>query len=158
MFPIKKLFQHLVDFTSAFIIHQNLTQKLHTLGLNPQCNWILDVLTGHSQSVSITPSNISLRTGSIQGCVLSPLLFTILTYVCRVIVPSCLLTTVVWGHITGRIIEEGGTSEALIQREQPLKQVEKDPGDDCGFQVKHAHLWKLRGNGLELQLPGRTPQ
>lgn len=34
-----------------------------------------------------------------------------------------------WGHITGRILEEGGTSEALIQREQPLKQ---DPGDDCG--------------------------
>lgn len=66
------------------------------------------------------------------------------------------------GHITGRTLEEGGTSEALIQREQPLKQVEKDPGDDCGFQVKHTHLWKLRGNGcgsgLELQVPGCTPQ
>lgn len=66
------------------------------------------------------------------------------------------------GHITGRILEEGGTSEAPIQREQTLKQVEKDPGDDCGFQVKHAHRWKLRGNGcgsgLELQVPGCTPQ
>lgn len=66
------------------------------------------------------------------------------------------------GHITGRILEKGGTSEALIHREQPLKLVEKDPGDDCGFQVKHAHLWKLRGNscgsGVELQVPGRTPQ
>lgn len=66
------------------------------------------------------------------------------------------------GHITGRILEEGGTSEARVQREQTLKQVEKDPEDDCGVQVKHAHLWKLRGNGfgsgLELQVPGRTPQ
>lgn len=44
-----------------------------------------------------------------------------------------LQTTVVLGHITGRTLEEGGTSEALIQREQPLKLVEKDPGDDFGF-------------------------
>lgn len=91
MFPIKSSFNIFVDFTSAFIIPQNLTQKLHTLGLNPQCNWILDILTGHSQSVSITPSNITLSTGSIQGCGLSPLLFTMLTYVCRVIVPSCFI-------------------------------------------------------------------
>lgn len=91
LFPIKSSFNIFADFTSAFIIPQNLTQKLHTLGLNPQCNWILDVLTGHSQSVSITPSNITLSAGSIQGCVPSPLLFAMLTYVCRMIVPSCFI-------------------------------------------------------------------
>lgn len=65
-----------------------------------------------------------------------------------------LQTTVVLGHITGRTLEEGGTSEALIQREQPLKLVEKDPGDDFGF----GNSGNGCGSGLELQVPGRPPR
>ncbi|KAF7658945.1 hypothetical protein LDENG_00005470 [Lucifuga dentata] len=82
---VKMLF---IDFSSAFntIIPQQLVEKLSTLGFNTQlCNWILDFLTGRPQSVRIgkrTSSTITLSTGSPQGCVLSPLLFTLLTHDC----------------------------------------------------------------------------
>ncbi|KAK3508631.1 hypothetical protein QTP70_000917 [Hemibagrus guttatus] len=45
-----------IDFSSAFntIISQHLTEKLSLRGLNTSlCNWILDFLTGRSQSVQI---------------------------------------------------------------------------------------------------------
>ncbi|KAI3368909.1 hypothetical protein L3Q82_025424 [Scortum barcoo] len=86
-----------VDFTSAFntIIPQTLVQKLTTLGLSSTlCNWVLDFLTDRPQSVRIhdvSSSSISLSTGSPQGCVLSPLLFTLLTHDCSAIHPSCLI-------------------------------------------------------------------
>ncbi|KAK3556547.1 hypothetical protein QTP70_009456 [Hemibagrus guttatus] len=78
----------LIDFSSAFntIIPQHLIEKLSLLGLNTSfCNWILDFLTGRPQSVRIGNSFSSittLRTGAPQGCVLSPLLFTLLTHDC----------------------------------------------------------------------------
>ncbi|KAK3574279.1 hypothetical protein QTP86_004378 [Hemibagrus guttatus] len=77
-----------IDFSSAFnaIIPQHLTQKLSLLGINTSlCNWILDFLTGRPQSVQIgnsTSSAITLNTGAPQGCVLSPLMFTLLTHDC----------------------------------------------------------------------------
>ncbi|KAK3553651.1 hypothetical protein QTP70_006859 [Hemibagrus guttatus] len=76
------------DFSSAFntIIPQHLIEKLSLLGLNTSlCNWILDFLTGRPQSVRIRNSFSSttiLSTGAPQGCVLSPLLFTLLTHDC----------------------------------------------------------------------------
>ncbi|KAK3565404.1 hypothetical protein QTP86_007938 [Hemibagrus guttatus] len=55
-------------------------------GINTSlCNWILDFLTGRPQSVQIrnsTSSATTLNTGAPQGCVLSPLLFTLLTHDC----------------------------------------------------------------------------
>ncbi|KAK3555205.1 hypothetical protein QTP86_010470 [Hemibagrus guttatus] len=69
------------DFSSAFItiISQHLTERL---GLN-LCNWILDFLTGHPQTVWIENSiSTTLSSGAPQGCVLSPLLFTMLTHDC----------------------------------------------------------------------------
>ncbi|KAK3560212.1 hypothetical protein QTP86_000769 [Hemibagrus guttatus] len=77
-----------VDFSSAFntIIPQHLIEKLSLLGLNTSlCNWILDFLTGRPQSVWIgnsISSTTTLSTGAPQGCVLSPLLFTLLTHNC----------------------------------------------------------------------------
>ncbi|KAK3548403.1 hypothetical protein QTP70_012646 [Hemibagrus guttatus] len=77
-----------IDFSSAFntIIPQHLTEKLSLLGINTSlCNWILDFLTGKPQSVQIgnsTSSTTTLNTGASQGCVLSPLLFTLLTHDC----------------------------------------------------------------------------
>ncbi|KAK3552526.1 hypothetical protein QTP86_013893, partial [Hemibagrus guttatus] len=74
-----------IDFSSAVntIIPQHLIEKLSLLGLNtPLCNGILDFLTGRPQSVRIgnsTSSTTTLSTGAPQGCVLSPLLFTLLT-------------------------------------------------------------------------------
>ncbi|GAA6231470.1 uncharacterized protein LOC109141784 [Lates japonicus] len=84
-----------VDFTSAFntIIPQTLIQKLNTLGLSSTlCNWVLDFLTDRPQSERIhdvSSSPITLSTGSPQGCVLSPLLFTLLTHDCSARHPSC---------------------------------------------------------------------
>ncbi len=77
-----------IDFSSAFntISPQQLTHKLVQLGLNNSlCNWLLDFLTGRPQAVRVginTSSTITLNTGAPQGCVLSPLLFTLLTHDC----------------------------------------------------------------------------
>ncbi|KAI5608961.1 hypothetical protein C0J50_6530 [Silurus asotus] len=77
-----------IDFSSAFntIIPQHLIEKLSLLGLNTSlCNWILDFLTKRPQSVWIgnsISSTTTLSTGAPQGCVLSPLLFTLLTHDC----------------------------------------------------------------------------
>ncbi len=79
-----------IDFSSAFntIIPQQLINKLKLLGLNNSlCNWMLDFLTGRPQSVRVgrnTSSTTTLSTGAPQGCVLSLLLFTLLTYDCTV--------------------------------------------------------------------------
>ncbi|KAK3545873.1 hypothetical protein QTP70_016452 [Hemibagrus guttatus] len=66
------------------IIPQHLIEKLSLLGLNTSlCNWILDFLTGRPQSVRIGNSFSSTNTLSIgvpQGCVLNPLLFTLMTH------------------------------------------------------------------------------
>ncbi|KAK3545389.1 hypothetical protein QTP70_006285 [Hemibagrus guttatus] len=63
---------------------QHLIEKLSLLGLNTSlCNSILDFLTGRPQSVRIgnsISSTTTLSTGAPQGCVLSPLLFTLLTH------------------------------------------------------------------------------
>ncbi|KAF7711715.1 gastrula zinc finger protein XlCGF28.1-like [Silurus meridionalis] len=77
-----------IDFSLAFntIIPQHLIEKLTLLGLNTSlCNWILDFLTGRPQSAWIgnsISSTTTLSTGAPQGCVLSPLLFTLLTHNC----------------------------------------------------------------------------
>ena len=78
-----------IDFSSAFntIIPQQLILKLVQLGINTSlCNWLLDFLTGRPQAVRVgsnTSSTITLNTGAPQGCVLSPLLFTLLTHDCK---------------------------------------------------------------------------
>ncbi|TKS65279.1 putative RNA-directed DNA polymerase from transposon BS [Collichthys lucidus] len=86
-----------VEFTSAFttIRPQTLVSKLTTLGLSSTlCNWVLDFLTERQQSMQIhdvSSSTITLSTGSPQGCVLSPFLFTLLTHDCSARHPSCLI-------------------------------------------------------------------
>ncbi len=74
------------------IIPQQLINKLNLLGLNNSlCNWILDFLTGRLQSVRVghnTSSTTTLSTGAPQGCVLSPLLFTLLTHDCTAMFSS----------------------------------------------------------------------
>lgn len=78
----------LVDFSSAFntILPQQLVEKLQLLGVGTNtCNWVLDFLTERKQTVKIisrTSTTTTVITGSPQGCVLSPLLFTLLTHDC----------------------------------------------------------------------------
>lgn len=72
-----------IDFSSAFntIIPQQLILKLVQLGLDSSlCNWLLDFLTGRPQVVRVggnTSGSITMNTGAPQGCVLSPLLFSL---------------------------------------------------------------------------------
>ncbi len=77
-----------VDYRSAFntIVPATLVVKLQTLGLNRSlCSWILDFLTGRRQVVRMgnnTSSPLTLNTGAPQGCVLSPLLYSLYTHDC----------------------------------------------------------------------------
>ncbi len=77
-----------VDYSSAFntIVPATLIANLQTLGLNRSlCSWILDFLTGRSQVVRMgnnTSSPLILNTGAPQGCVLSPLLYSLYTHNC----------------------------------------------------------------------------
>jgi len=80
-----------IDFSSPFntIIPQQLVCKLDQLGLNTLlCKWLLDFLSKRPQAVWVdnnTSSSITLSTGAPQRCVLSPLLFTLLTHDCETI-------------------------------------------------------------------------
>ena len=75
------------DYSSAFntIVPSKLINKVRTLGLNTSlCNWILDFLTGHPQVVRVgsnTSTTLILRE-HLQGCVLSPLLYSLFTHDC----------------------------------------------------------------------------
>ncbi len=77
-----------MDYSSAFntIVPATLVTKLQTLGLNRSlCSWILNFLTGRSQVVRMgnnTSSPLTLNTGAPQGCVLSPLLYSLYTHDC----------------------------------------------------------------------------
>ncbi|KAI3353757.1 hypothetical protein L3Q82_004989 [Scortum barcoo] len=77
-----------VDFSSVFntIIPDILHSKLSQLTVPaPTCQWISNFLTDRRQQVrlgSITSSTRTVSTGAPQGCVLSPLLFSLYTNDC----------------------------------------------------------------------------
>ena len=77
-----------VDYSSAFntIIPDRLVSKLSELGVSSSiCQWIKNFLTDRPQRVKMgshTSSSLNLSTGSPQGCVLSPLLYSLYTYDC----------------------------------------------------------------------------
>ena len=75
-----------ISYSSVFntIVPSTLTDKLLMLGLIPSlCSWIMDFLTSRTQSVSIGPlssQTLIMHTVCPEGCVLSPLLYTLLTH------------------------------------------------------------------------------
>jgi hypothetical protein len=77
-----------IEYSSVFntIIPSKLVTKLRTLGLNTSlCNWILDFLTGRPQVVrvgNIISTTLPLNTGAPQGCVLSPIFYSLFLHDC----------------------------------------------------------------------------
>ncbi|KAI3353809.1 hypothetical protein L3Q82_005035 [Scortum barcoo] len=112
-----------VDFSSAFntVIPDKLILKLHNLGLpSSLCHWIRDFLTNRPQVVRIgdnTSSTLVLSTGTPQGCVLSPALFTLFTSDCSAI------------HSTNTIVkfEDDTTIVGLISHNDETHYRERDP-------------------------------
>ena len=78
----------LIDYSSAFntIVPQKLFDKLIAMSLDPSiCHWILDFLLNRPQVVKFNgqfSDTIVLNTGAPQGCVLSPLLYSLFTNDC----------------------------------------------------------------------------
>jgi hypothetical protein len=72
-----------IDYNSVSntMVLSKLITKLRTLGLNTSlCSWILDFLTGRHQVVRVgnsTSATLILNTVASQGCVLSPLLYSL---------------------------------------------------------------------------------
>ncbi len=87
-----------IDYSSAFntIVPTKLAFKLTDLGLNTSlCDWIQYLLTGRPQVVKVgqfTSNSITLNIGVPEGCVLSPLLYSLYTHDC---VPSHSSTSIV---------------------------------------------------------------
>ena len=79
----------LIGYSSAYntIIPDNLFSKLRQLSINSRmCQWILNVLLDRPQVVKVNTllsQPLILSTGAPQGCVLSPLLYSLFTNDCR---------------------------------------------------------------------------
>ncbi|KAK3516909.1 hypothetical protein QTP70_028200 [Hemibagrus guttatus] len=90
-----------VDFSSTFntVIPSKLTTKLGDLGINTSLhNWIMDFLTNRPQHVRSghkCSTTITLNTGVPQGCVLSPLLYSLFTHGSNSIIKFADDTTVI---------------------------------------------------------------
>ncbi len=160
-----------VDYSSAFntIVPATLVAKLQTLGLNRSlCSWILDFLTGRCQVVRMgnnTSSPLILNTGAPQGCVLSPLPYSLYTHDCtathssNVIVKFADDTTVI-GLITDNdetaYREEVSTLTKWCQEEPPLTQHRQDQGAGGGLQETeqrtHTHHHRQDTCGADEQL------
>jgi hypothetical protein len=77
-----------IDYSSAVntIVPSKVITKLRTLGRNTSlCNWIMDFLPGRPQVVRVginTSATLILNMGAPQGCVLSPLLYSLFSHDC----------------------------------------------------------------------------
>ncbi len=137
-----------MDYSSAFnnIVPATLVAKLQTLRLNrPLCSWILDFLTGRSHVVRMgnnTSSPLILNTGAPQGCILSPLLYSLYTHDCTVtqLQRHC---QICWWHNGDRPehwqrwddLQRGGEyPDKMVSGEPPLTQHRQDQGAGGGLQ------------------------
>ncbi|KAK1806250.1 hypothetical protein P4O66_000138 [Electrophorus voltai] len=161
---VKMLF---VDYSSAFntIIPSLLTTKLGDLGLHTSlCDWISNFLTDRPQSVRVgncASSTLTLSTGAPQGCVLSPLLYSLYTYDCTATSSSNIIVkfaddTVVVGLISDNdertYLEEIKHLENWCQENNLLLNVSKTKEliVDCSKkQVWHYQPVRISGTTVE---------
>ncbi len=152
-----------VDYSSTFntIVPATLVAKLQTLGLNRSLfSWILDFLTGRSQVVRMgnnTSSPLTLNTGAPQGCVLSPLLYSLYTHDCtathssNVIVKFADDTTVI-GLITDNdetayradvstLTKWRTTSQSTSTRPRSWWWISRDRAENTHPSPSTRHLW-----------------
>lgn len=108
-----------IDFSSTFstIIPGRLVTKLIDLGLSRSiCQWIMDFLTNQPQTVRIGPhisTQLTLSTGSSQGCVLSPLFYSLYTYDCITIHST---NTIIKYADDATMVDVGGETSQPIGR------------------------------------------
>ncbi|KAK1784464.1 hypothetical protein P4O66_000873 [Electrophorus voltai] len=161
---VKMLF---VDYSSAFntIIPSLLTTKLEDLGLHTSLSdWISNFLTDRPQSVRVgncVSSILTLSTGAPQGCVLSPLLYSLYTYDCTVTSSSNIIVkfaddTVVMGLISDNderaYLEEIKHLENWCQEYKLLLNFSKTKEliVDCSKkQVRHYQPVRISGTTVE---------
>ncbi|KAK3557326.1 hypothetical protein QTP70_026594, partial [Hemibagrus guttatus] len=125
-----------VAFSSAFntIVPALLRDKLFHLNVpDSMCSWITDFLTDRRQFVRLGTHVSDLQhisTGSPQGCVLSPLLFSLYTNGCTSGHQSVKLLKFADDTTLICLISDGDESAYRGEHEQPGAQLPKDSGDD----------------------------
>lgn len=108
---------------------------------------------------NVSSSSIVLSTGSPQGCVLRPLLFTLLTYDCSLNHPGCHIVKFADDSCDGmhhkqrrdQLQEGGGTLGGLVREKQSLLKWEEDEGNDCGLQEGKTHTHTHTSEVLQLK-------
>jgi hypothetical protein len=100
---------------SAFntILSSKLIIKFETLGLDPAlCNWVLDFLTGRPEVVTVGNAStpLILNTGTPQGCVFSPLLYSLFTHDCVATPPTQIIKFADNTTVEGLIINNDETA------------------------------------------------
>ncbi|KAK1803187.1 hypothetical protein P4O66_021707 [Electrophorus voltai] len=161
---VKMLF---VDYSSAFnnIIPSLLTTKLGDLGLHTSlCDWISNFLTDRPQSVQVgncASSTLTLNTGAPQGCVLSPLLYSLYTYNCTATSSSNIIVKfaddtvvmgLIWDNDERAYLEEIKHLENWCQENNLLLNVSKTKEliVDCSKkQERHYQLVRISGTTVE---------
>ncbi|KAK1792060.1 hypothetical protein P4O66_001840 [Electrophorus voltai] len=144
-----------------------LTTKLEDLGLHTSlCDWISNFITDKPQSVQVgnfASSTLTLRTGAPQGCVLSPLLYSLYTYDCTATSNSTIIVkfaddTVVMGLISDNderaYLEETKHLENWCQENNLLLKVSKtkelimDCSKKQGRHYQPDLYWSCHNNSL----------
>lgn len=123
--------------------------KLNRLGLHTHlCNWVLDFLTNRPQTVCMgnhASTSITLSTRAPQGCVLSPLQYSLFTKHCKPPHNSHIIKfaddTSVIGLISNSLQERSLKSGVLEPRQPPHPELQKDKELILDFR-----RWKHKGH------------
>ena len=139
-----------IDCSSVLntIVHSKLITKQRTLGLNTSLsNWILDFLTGQPQVVIVgnnTSVTLIFNTGAPQGCMLSPILYSLFTHDCVAKHDSNTIIKFAYDNSGRPDHQQIETAYREVVRDlavwcrdnNPSLNVSKTKGTDCGLQEK----------------------